>query len=108
MQPKELKNYLLEQFSPLVEVTSRPMMGGYIFYYRGKIFGGIYEAGFMVKITKASKKHMIGAKEIPPYKGGKLMILVDDIDDKDKLCNMVLEMYDELPQPKSKNKKQMN
>lgn len=104
MNNKELATYLMEQLAPLGGVTNRPMMGGYIFYYDRKIFGGIYEPGFMVKITEASKTYLPDAEVIPPYQGAKDMILVDDIDNRELLCDMVKEMYAELPMPKSKPK----
>ena len=102
MQAKELATYLMEQFDSIDGVTSRPMMGGYIFYYKNKIFGGIYEPGFMVKITAASKKYLPKADSMPPYKAAKDLILVDEIDNKELLCSMVQEMYGELPSPKAK------
>ena len=40
---KEYLNFVLEQLSELDEISSRTMMGEYILYYRGKVFGGIYE-----------------------------------------------------------------
>lgn len=107
MNNKELASYLMEQLEPLGGVTSRPMMGGYIFYYDQKIFGGIYEPGFMVKITEVSKNCLPEAEILPPYQGAKDMILVDDIDNKELLCNMVVEMYQELPMPKPKSKKKI-
>jgi len=41
----------------------------YIFYYKQKIFGGIYEPGFMVKITEASKKYLPEAERMPTVQG---------------------------------------
>lgn len=105
MRANELVNYLMEQFEGLEGVTSRAMMGGYIFYYKDKIFGGIYEPGFMVKITPTSQKFLKDADQMPPYKGAKNLLLVDDIDDRELLCDMVANMYDELPAPNSKPKK---
>ena len=40
---KEYLDFVLEQLSELDEVSSRAMMGEYILYYRGKVFGGIYD-----------------------------------------------------------------
>lgn len=105
MQVKEFAVYMMEQFASLEEVTSRAMMGGYIFYYKEKIFGGIYEPGFMVKITEASKKYLPNEEIMPPYEGAKDMILVDGVDNRELLCTMVREMYEELPMPKAKKKK---
>ena len=40
---KEYLDFVMEQLSGLDEVSSRAMMGEYILYYRGRIFGGVYE-----------------------------------------------------------------
>lgn len=104
---KNLAQYITEQLSDLENVRSIPMMGGYIFYYREKIFGGIYENGFMVKITKASRKYMPDSIAEPPYQGAKDMLPVTILDDREVLAKMVMEMFDELParKPKKSGKK---
>ena len=40
---KEYLDFVLDQLSGLDEITFRPMMGEYILYYRGTVFGGIYD-----------------------------------------------------------------
>ena len=105
MAYKELAAYILEQLSELGEVRSIPMMGGYIFYYRERIFGGIYENGFLVKDTKASRKYMPDSLLEPPYEGARNMLPVTILDDKEKLMAMVAEMYSELPERKPKKSK---
>lgn len=40
---KEYLDFVMEQLSGLDELNSRAMMGEYILYYRGRIFGGIYD-----------------------------------------------------------------
>ena len=40
---KDYLEYILDQLSVLDDITYRAMMGEYILYYRGKIFGGIYD-----------------------------------------------------------------
>ena len=52
---KELAEYITQQLEELGDIRKIPMMGGYIFYYRERIFGGIYSGGFMVKKTKARR-----------------------------------------------------
>lgn len=99
---KELVAYIMEQLSELKEIRNIPMMGGYIFYYRERIFGGIYGNGFMAKITEASKKYMPDSEPEPPYKGAKPMLPVTIIDDKQLLQEMVTAMYPELPERKTK------
>lgn len=94
---KEYLDFILEQLSELGEITYRAMMGEYIIYYRSKIIGGIYDDRFMVKPTKSAISLMPGASYELPYEGAKEMLLVDDIDSKEFLRKLFMEMYDELP-----------
>lgn len=102
---KELAEYIMDQLSDLGVVRNIPMMGGYIFYYEERIFGGIYGNGFLVKITEASKKCMPDSIPQPPYKGAKPMLPVTILDDKVALQKMVEQMYPELPERAPKKKK---
>lgn len=106
MAEKELACYIMEQLSELSDIRSIPMMGGYIFYYKNRIFGGIYEPGFMVKITEASKRYMPDSEPECPYQGAKPMLPVTIIEDRIRLQEMVVKMYPELPEPRPRKKKQ--
>ena len=100
MDKKEFKDYVLEKLECLDNIFSRPMMGGYLFYYNNVYFGGIYsDASLLVKKTESNKKYNL--KEEIPYKGAKLMYLVEDLEDTELLKNIVLDTYNDL---KSKNK----
>lgn len=103
--PKELAAYIMEQLSELEDIRNILMMGGYIFYYRERIFGGIYGDGFMVKITETSKKYMPDSIAVPPYENAKPMLPVTILDDRELLQKMVCEMLPELPERKPKKKK---
>lgn len=94
---EEYLNYILDQLSELEDITYRKMMGEYILYYREKIFGGIYDDRFLVKPVKSAKEMMGDARMEKPYEGAKEMILVDNIEDKDFLKDLIEAMYDELP-----------
>ena len=99
---KEYLDFVLEQLSELDEVSSRVMMGEYILYYRGKIIGGIYDDRFLVKPTKSAEAMMPNAEMELPYDGAKEMLLVDDVDNKEFLRELLEAMYSELPAPKKK------
>ena len=99
---KEYLNFILEQLSVLEDITHRAMMGEYVLYYRGKVFGGIYDDRFLVKPTKSAKAMMPDADMELPYEGAKEMILVDDVDNREFLRKLVEAMYDDLPTPKKK------
>ena len=99
---KEYLDFVLEQLSELDEVSSRAMMGEYILYYRGKVFGGIYDDRLLVKPVPAAVKLMPDAELELPYEGAKEMLMVDDVDNREFLCELVETMYEELPAPKKK------
>ena len=101
---KEYLEYILEQLSDLDDITYRAMMGEYIIYYRGKIVGGIYDDRFLVKPVKAAIDMMPNADRELPYEGAKEMILVDNVEDRDFLNELLGAMYDELPAPRKKRK----
>lgn len=101
---KELAAYIMEQLAELGEIRNIPMMGGYVFYYRERIFGGIYGNGFLVKDTGAARKYMPDSEPEPPYEGAKAMLPVTILEDGETLRRMVAEMYPELPERKVKKK----
>lgn len=101
---KDYLEYILEQLSFLDEITYRSMMGEYIIYYRGKIIGGIYDDRFLVKPVKSAKGMMPNARMELPYEGAKEMLLVDDVENKKFLKELLEAMYDELPAPKKRRK----
>ena len=92
---------LLRELSGLDELSSRAMMGEYILYYRGKVFGGIYDDRLLVKPVPVVVKMMPDAEMEPPYDGAKKMILVDDVDNRQFLCELVESMWEELPEKKN-------
>ena len=101
---KEYLEFVLEQLSDLEDISYRAMMGEYIIYYRGKIVGGIYDDRFLVKPVKAALEMMPDADRELPYEGAKEMLLIDDVDDREFLSDLLEAMYSELPSPKKKRK----
>ena len=100
---REYLDFVLEQLSGLDELSSRAMMGEYILYYRGKIFGGIYDDRLLVKPVPMELRLMPDAEMELPYDGAKEMILVDNVDDRQFLYELVESMWEELPEKKKKN-----
>ena len=99
---KEYLEFILEQLSDLEEISYRAMMGEYIIYYRGKVVGGIYDDRFLVKPTKSAVNMMPNADMELPYEGAKEMLLVDDVENREFLRELLEAMYEELPAPKKK------
>ena len=102
---KEYLHFILDQLSLLEGVSVRPMMGEYLLYYQGKYFGGVCDDRFLVKITPSAREMMPDASQEPPYEGAKPMLLVDNVDDRDFLKELVQRIVPELPRPKEKKKR---
>lgn len=105
MTNRELADFVSAQLAPLPEVRRIPMMGGFIFYYRERIFGGIYGTGFMVKNVPAAWRFMPGTSAEPPYDGAKPMLHVPILADSAKLRAMVQAMWEELPERPPRKRK---
>ena len=101
---KAYLDFVLEQLSELDDIASRAMMGEYIIYYRGRVVGGIYDDRFLVKPTKSARAMMPDADMELPYEGAKEMLLVDNVESREFLRELLEAMVDELPAPKKKKK----
>ena len=102
---KEYLDFVLEQLSGLEDITYKAMMGEFILYYHGKIVGGIYDDRFLVKNVNSARKLMPDAELELPYEGAKEMLLVDNVENREFLEELLESMYPELPAPKPKKKK---
>ena len=91
---KEYRDFILEELSLLDNITYKPMMGEYLLYYNGVLFGGIYDDRFLVKKNINNKKYNM--EESIPYTNAKPMYLVSDVDDKELLRKTVIDTYEDL------------
>ena len=100
----EFLDYVLDLLSKTSAVRHRKMMGEYVLYSEDKVFGGIYDDRFLIKRTEASERLLPEASLALPYPGAKRMLLVD-IEDQDRIAEVVAEMLPEIPLPKAKKKR---
>ena len=84
---KEYKDFILEQLELSCDISCKPMMGEYLLYKNGLLFGGIYDNRLLVKITKTNDKFAL-IKQLP-YSGAKPMYLIEDVDDKKQLQDII-------------------
>lgn len=91
---KDYKDFILEQLDLLDNINCRAMMGEYLLYYNNVLFGGIYDNRLLVKIVDSNKKYNM--LEQIPYESAKSMYLVDDIDNKENLKEIVIETCKDL------------
>ena len=78
----------------LDSITCKPMMGEYLLYYNGILFGGIYDDRLLVKIVDGNKKYNM--KESILHDGTKTMYFVDDVDNQRVLINIVIDTCKDL------------
>ena len=62
-------------------------MGEFLLYSNSVLFGGIYDDRLLVKIVSENEQYKM-AEEIP-YDGAKPMYFMEDVDNKDKLAEIV-------------------
>ena len=86
---KEYLEYVMEQLlaAGFLDVQSRAMMGEYLVYVDGVLVGGIYDDRLLVK--KCSGNEGFSMEEAIPYPGAKPMWLVGEVDDADRLREIV-------------------
>lgn len=88
---KDYLIYVLELLSEVKGISYKKMMGEYILYKDGVIFGGIYDNRFLIKKTKSTQN--LNLKEQIPYPSAKPMLLVDSENPEEikelvnKVCN---------------------
>ena len=97
----EYLEYVLDLLCDVPQVTARKMMGEYLLYASGKLFGGIYDDRFLVKETEASRA-VFSTRQLP-YDGASPMLVVD-VDEREVLRDVIAGMLVELPEPKRRRK----
>lgn len=84
---KSYCQFVLEQLSNLDDITYRSMMGEFLLYYRGILFGGIYDDRLLIKQTATNSQFNL--PEAVPYPHAKPMYYVADIEDRVRLYEIV-------------------
>lgn len=85
--------YVLDLLCEVEGITYRKMMGEYVLYKDGIVFGGIYDNRFLIKKTKSISQYGMG--EALPYPGGSMMYAVDS-EDPDEIKEMVDKTISDL------------
>ena len=86
-------NYALELLREVRGITYKKMMGEFMLYKDGLLFGGVYDNRFLIKKTKSLENS--GLKEQIPYPSAKPMLLIDS-EDPDEIKELVLKAYKDL------------
>lgn len=90
----QFKDFILEQLRELDNITCKSMMGEFLLYYNGILFGGIYDDRFLIKKTNSNKEYSLA--EVIPYKNAKPMYMIENLDDVDYLSNLIKTICENL------------
>ena len=90
----EYLTYVLELLRDVEGVTYKKMMGEFMLYKQGVIFGGVYDNRFLIKKSESTKS--LGLKEQIPYPNAKAMLLIDS-ENPIEIKDIVDTLYKELP-----------
>lgn len=100
---QEFLDFILKQLQGLgQEISFRKMMGEYLLYYRGRLFGGIYDNRLLLKSVQPALNFFENPIFESPYPGAKSMLRIEEVEDAAFLCNLIEAVYPALPAPKKK------
>lgn len=85
----EFVEYVCESISGAGEITTKRMFGEYGIYCNGIYFGCICDNNFYVKITKSGSSFLPEQEQGFPYEGAKSCFLISDLEDKDKIIELI-------------------
>lgn len=92
--------YVLDLLRDVPSVTCRKMMGEYLLYSEGILFGGVYDDRLLLKDVPAARDAFPEGQA--PYEGAKPMPLVDS-EDPAYIARVIAAMVPQLPKPKKRH-----
>ena len=96
---EEYLEFVLDLLRDVPDITHKKMMGEYMLYSQGVLFGGVYDDRFLLKNVPAARDAF--PQEQIPYEGAKPLLLVDS-EDPARIATVVEAMIPQLPRPKKK------
>lgn len=103
---KEYMDFLMEQLSALDGIYYLRMMGEYLIYYKDKVAAYICDERFLVRPVPSAIRLLPEAEyDSMTDEGRKKLLRVDDVDNRELLTDLFVSIYEELPKPKARKKK---
>jgi TfoX/Sxy family transcriptional regulator of competence genes len=101
--------YIVDQVGLGRRLSSKKMFGEFALYLDEKIVALVCDDQLFLKPTDHAKAFLGKVKLAPPYPGAKdYILLADELDDPDRLREVVLITAKALPEPKPKVAKSVN
>lgn len=89
---KDYLDYIIDLIDDY-RISYKKMMGEYLLYFDGILFGGIYDDRFLVKETESLMDHNL--QEEIPYPNAKPMYMVD-AENKEEIMDIILKTVEGL------------
>lgn len=96
------KNFISFVLSLNPNLSTRPMMGEYLLYYKGKHVANVCDNTLLLKNVQSVRKILPKAELQPPYEGAKPQIVYEEFDSPSLLSSVLEELYSALPDKKKK------
>ena len=90
---KEYLDFVLGQIKDM-DITYKKMMGEYLLYVNGILFGGIYDDRLLIKPAEKARELLPNAEYAIPYDGAKPMLFCDFADDSEQLTEFIKGLGD--------------
>ena len=100
----EYRQFILDQLADVPGSRLRPMMGEYLLYVQEKLVGGLYDDRLLVKNVPAARAMLPAGRESLPYEGAKPMLLVEEVDDRAFLAELMETLHQALPAAKTEKR----
>lgn len=103
---KDQLQFVLDQLEAAGDVTAKSMFGEYGVYCDGKIVALFCDDQLYLKPTAGGRAFLGEVVAAPPYPGAKPYFLIgDEIEDRERLCELVRITARELPAPKPRKRR---
>lgn len=101
---KDFIEFIVDQMSSVKGISYKKMFGEYAIYCEGKVVAMVADNQLFVKPTAGGRAFLGDVVEAPAYPGAKPGFLIDEVDDNERLCELIRITTQEVPLPKSKKK----
>lgn len=88
------RDQILQHLNCLDNIFCRSMMGEYLLYHNGTLFGGIYNNRLLIKPSKNNAQFNL--PQAIPYQGAKTMYQIKNLEDTDLLKQVILTTAQDL------------
>ena len=100
----EFVQYVADQLSLAGDIAYRRLFGEYGLYCDGKFFGTVEDTQFFIKITEPGGALLTEPVIASPHEGSR-MDLIENLDDRAFLAQLVQTTCQALPAPKPKKRR---